>query len=406
MSALDDGLDQVFGTVEPPTVIPAHERPIAQTSNAGTIGNSWSPRGTSYAHPYEDASSARPSDDPPPLARFKLLSSVDLRGLSIHEWALTRVLPLVGLAAIFGPSGSGKSFIGLDLLAALAEGRDWFGHRVKKALRCIYVQLEGQSGACTRVSAWEAEHGSPFPESVRFVLDPFRLTEQQNVLSLAAHIEAAGGADVIMIDTLNRAAPEVDENSSRDMGKVLEGCKELQDMTGSLVILVHHSGKDSTKGMRGHSSLFAALDAVIEVSRTDDRREWSVAKSKDGEDGEVHPFRLEVVEVGQDEDGEPITSCVVRSDDSTTPRRPKLPKTGNQRIVYDALGPLFKESHTFGKAGAPAVRPCINLDEAILIVRDRLTVEPKRRTERAREAITGLVARGVVGCNEDWIWLI
>lgn len=99
---------------------------------------------------------------------------------------------------------------------------------------------------------------------------------------LAAAIEDAGGADVVMIDTLNRAAPDMDENSSRDMGMALEGCKQLQALTGGLVALVAHTGKDVTKGLRGHSSLFAALDAAIEVSRDDTQRQWKSGKVKDG----------------------------------------------------------------------------------------------------------------------------
>ena len=180
----------------------------------------------------------------------------------------------------------------------------------------------------------------------------------------------------------------------------------MQGLTNGLILLIHHTGKDAAKGPRGHSSLFAALDAAIEVSRVADRREWKVAKSKDGEDGEVHSFRLSIRDLGEDEDGEPITSCAVeRVEAEAHEPRIKLPKAGSQRIVYDALGPLLRVSNVFGKAGAPAVRPCITLDDAVVSVKDRLTVEPKRRTERAKEALTGLVASGVLGCNLGWIWL-
>jgi len=193
------------------------------------------------------------------------------------------------------------------------------------------------------------------------------------------------------------------------MGRILEAAKALADATGGLVVLVHHSGKDLTKGMRGHSSMFAAMDGAIEVSRDGDRREWRSAKSKDGEDGCAYPFRLRRIDVGTDGDGEPITSCVVDTDlqpgELELPR-PKLPKGGNQKIVYDGLGPLFRASTVRGKAGAPATRPCITLDEAIAGTRDRLAVEQKRRTERAQQAITGLIASGVLGSNEGWLWLI
>lgn len=339
---------------------------------------------------------------------YSLLTAAMLRAMPRMTWLISGVLPVHGCIVIYGASGSGKTFLWLDMVAALGDGSEWFGHKVRKSCRVVVVVLEGEAGIAGRVEAWEQVHGRGFPESVRFIFQPFALTDGADVLALAGAIDAEGGADVILVDTLNRAAPGSDENSSRDMGLILEGTKDLQALTGALVALVHHVGKDATKGMRGHSSLFAALDAAIEVSRTDARREWSIAKNKDGSDGEVHPFRLDVVDLGEDEDGEPITSCVVRTDVDGTASAPRLrlPKGGNQRIVYDALGPLLRESSAFGRAGAPAIRPCIELEAAILTVRERLTVEPNRRTERAREAIKGLVSRGVVGCNEGWLWLI
>lgn len=342
------------------------------------------------------------------LRAFKLLTAVDLGALPQQSWLIRGLLPKAAAGAVFGPSGAAKTFAVLSMAATGAEGGYCFGYRSKGNQRWLYVALEGQSAFQKRVQAWERFNERPFPDGVRFLFEPFKLTERGDVLGLAASIDAAGGADVIVIDTLNRAAPEADENSSVDMGRILEAMKELHATTGALVLIVHHSGKNVLSGMRGHSSLFAALDVVIEVTRTDDRRELRIAKLKDDEDGAVHPFRLHVVDLGEDEEGEPITSCVVVTDDEPTPdvSRVKLPKGGNQKIVLDALRPLFRESHAFGKGGAPAVRPCLEVEDAVARTAGRLTVEPKRRKERAQQAITGLVASGVLGSGEGWIWLV
>jgi hypothetical protein len=381
-------LDSVLGTLDPPPVIQAsYRRKRAPT-------------------PVQMAAAeiAPPLDPPPP--RFVLLSALDVRLRKPMSWALLNVLPDRGLVCVYGPSGSGKSFLTADLAARLSEVGEWFGHRIKKACRVVYVVLEGAGGMSNRIHAWEEFHQRAYPPGVRFVFDAFRISDPASVIALAAEIDACGGADVVIIDTLNRAAPEMDENSSRDMGLALEGCKQLEAMTGGVIVLVHHTGKDSTKGMRGHSSLIAALDGAIEVNRTTDGREWSVAKSKDGADGTVHRFLLEVVNLGSDEDGEPITSCAVRPNHADAPRARPMPGGGNQRIVYQAIEPLLRDSRDFGKAGAPALRPCIGLEDTILNVRDRLTCESDRRGERAREAIKGLVSRGVLGCNGGWLWLI
>lgn len=254
--------------------------------------------------------------------RFKLLTADDLRALPPLAWRVSGVLPATGLAAVYGPSGSGKSFLTIDMAAAIAEGREWFGHRVKAA-PVVYAALEGEAGIRGRVLAWELANERALPDGLRPMLQPFRITSADDVVGLAEQVNALGPGAVVVIDTLNRAAPEADENASKDMGQILEGAKALQRLTGGLVLLVHHTGKNAEAGMRGHSSLIAALDASIEVRREGEQRTWRVAKAKDGEDGAVNAFSLEVVEIETDEFGEPTTSCVVlpcESDSSGGPR--------------------------------------------------------------------------------------
>lgn len=253
------------------------------------------------------------------IPRFKLLSADDLRGMPPLRWLVSGVLPAEGLVALYGPSGSGKSFLAIDLAIAITEGDHWFGCRIQPA-RILYICLEGEAGLSRRMQAWEVHHGRKVPDPVRLMIQPFNLTDLTSVHELATPIPKG---TVIFIDTLNRAAPTADENSSKDMGQILEAAKLLQSLIQGLVVLVHHTGKDSTRGLRGHSSLFAACDAVIEVLRGEDYREWKVSKSKDGADGGSHGFALEVIELGMDEFGDAITSCVVVPDHDDLPPREK-----------------------------------------------------------------------------------
>lgn len=340
-----------------------------------------------------------------PAQRFRLLGSADLHALPPLAWCVRGVLPAHGLASVYGPSGSGKSFLVLDAAAAIADGAEWFGYRVKPA-PVVYCALEGEAGFRVRVAAWEQAKGRRLPAGLRLVLQSFKLTDPQDVADLAAAVLTAGAGAVVILDTLNRATPEADENASADMGRILEAAKALQRLTGGLVLVVHHTGKDATRGLRGHSSLFAALDAAVEVTREGDRREWKVAKAKDGQDGAGHPFRLEVVDLGEDDEGETVTSCVIAPDESPQDvTRSRLPKGGNQKVVLDALGELLRKSATFGRAGAPPVRPCVQLESAVEAIAPRLTCEPKRQKERVRQALTGLTASGVVTCREGWLWM-
>jgi hypothetical protein len=346
------------------------------------------------------------TEPPKPEPRYKLLSAADLRNLPPLAWRVRGVLPAVGLAALYGPSASGKSFLAFDMAAAIAEGQRWFDCRVEAA-PVVYAALEGEAGFKLRAQAWEASRGRALPDGLRMMLQPFKLTDGQDVLDLAAVVPAGA---VVVVDTLNRAAPTADENSSRDMGEILEAAKTLQNLTRGLVLLVHHTGKNAAAGLRGHSSLFAAMDAAIEVSREGDRREWKVAKSKDGIDGESCPFKLAVEVLGTEPTGEAITSCVVVRDTAVEDvRAVKLPQGGNQRVILDALRDLLQKAGPFNTPGAPAScppgRPAVELEVVLPRLAERLTVAPDRKTERARDGITGLVSRGVVGCDKGWIWL-
>lgn len=341
------------------------------------------------------------TEPPQPEPRYTLLGADDLRNLPALAWRVRGVLPAVGLAGLYGPSASGKSFLALDMAAAIAEGRRWFDSRVEAA-PVVYAALEGEGGFKLRVAAWEAYAGRPLPDGLHMVLQSFKLTEPHDVQDLAAVVPAGA---VVFLDTLNRAAPTADENSSKDMGEILSAAKLLQSLINGLVVLVHHTGKDATKGLRGHSSLFAALDAAVEVSRNGEHREWKVAKSKDGQDGDAQPFKLQIETLGTDDYGDAVTSCVVVRDNTAQDvRAVKLPQGGNQRLVLDALRPMFKDGTT-GKPVAPPLARCIELEAAVIAGAGRLTCQTDRRASRTREAITGLVSRGVMGLNEGWLWL-
>lgn len=346
------------------------------------------------------------SDGGPAPSRFHLLGADDLRGLPELEWAVRHVLPAVGVATIYGPSGSGKSFLALDLARCLAEAGTFFGHGVSRQHRVVVIALEGEVGVRRRVQAIEKATGRPFTKNVRFIFDAVNLLEGGDLVELHAAIAADGGADTVVIDTLNRAMPGADENSARDASCVIAALGWLQSALACLVIALHHCGKDESRGMRGHSSMHAAMDAVISVNRVAGLREWTLVKSKDDIEGASHAFTLESVELGQDAMGDPITSAVVCSVDTPVDRAPRPPSGGNQRIIYMALGDLFRDSKVLGKPGAPPTRPCLQLDQAIEATKVRLAVEPKRQAERARLAINNMVATGVLGCSDGWIWLI
>lgn len=341
--------------------------------------------------------------------RFKLHTSKDFPYLPPIRWRIRDVLPTTGLACLFGQSGTGKSFLLIDMMAAIATGEPWFGHKTTPC-KILCIVLEGKEGFRQRVVAWEKHNGRPYPSTVSFMFDAFGLTLDQDVGDLEATIALAEGFDMIFIDTLNRAAPNADENSSQHMGQVLTASAQLQAATNGLVLLVHHAGKTQGRGPRGHSSLNAAMDTTIEVTRDGKNRMWRQLKAKDGEDGQVYPFELEDVELdaAADDDDGPSRSCVVTPTEATPGMglEVRQPKGGNQRIVFDALNALMEASTDKGKAGAPADAPCVEFEKAVNLIKDQLQTEPKRQAERTKDAIKQFVTYGWFKLEDGWLWTV
>ena len=264
------------------------------------------------------------------IPSFRLFTRQDIMNLPSIDWKVQGVFPESGFACIYGVSGGGKSFLAMDMALSMAEGRRWFGLRTKKAA-VTYIVAEGQGGLKGRVIAWEEENKRELPGNVQFVLDDFYIGA--DVERLAKSIPTGS---LIVIDTMNAVSAGLAENDVVDMGIIISNCKQLQKLTSGLVCLIHHCGKDAAKGLRGHTSLIAALDAAIEVDRRGNSRVWKVVKNKDGQDGQAYKFTLNIRVVGKDAYGDDVTSCSVFA--SEEPARQEVkPLTPAQRYGLESL---------------------------------------------------------------------
>ena len=85
----------------------------------------------------------------------------------------------------------------------------------------------------------------------------------------------------------------------------------LIDHYDCCVVVIHHCGHEGNRP-RGHSSLLGAVDALIAVKCNDDKViSTLVQEMKDGPDGAETCSRLRSIEIGVDEDGDAITTCVI-----------------------------------------------------------------------------------------------
>jgi RecA-family ATPase len=265
-------------------------------------------------------------------------------------WIIKGVLPQAEVGILYGQSGSGKTFFVLDLAATVARGADWRGRKVSEC-RVVYVAAEAREGVKKRMDAYD-QHVCP--DGAR----PDIIASAPNLLSSDTQqlADAIGQAGLIILDTM-AASHSGDENSAKDMGLFLAACKDLSLATGAMVLAVHHTGKEDSKGMRGSSALFAGADFVMEVFKNDKEHGAVLSKSRDDATGSSFSFVLKRVVVGHDDEGDEVTTCVVepiKKDVEKTGKRPsKLANLNDSRydLSREVLAVIEDELHksTTGK---------------------------------------------------------
>lgn len=229
------------------------------------------------------------------------------------EWHIKHVIPKRGLVVVYGAPGSSKSFFALDMVAHVARGIEWRGHRVRQS-SVAYIAAEGVAGFGNRLAAYSRHHEVGMDEVPLFVRGGSFLLKTQT-LEVIEEINALGGVGIVVIDTLAAVTPGANENTSEDMGLAIQSAQLIIEATGATVILIHHTNKGGD--MRGWSGLLGAVDNQIRIERKDGLRTAHIEKQKEGEDGKAYGYNLKVVELYTDDDGDAVTSCAVEPSEDT-----------------------------------------------------------------------------------------
>jgi len=137
------------------------------------------------------------------------------------------------------------------------------------------------------------------------ILDALRVRELLTVIEALPQKPA-----LIIIDTLNRNFGDGDENTTKDMTRFVDHLAFLQHHTKACMMVVHHTGKGDSELARGNSSLRAAMDTEMLVRPLASNIELVCTKQKDAAPFKPSVFNLSVINLGEDDDGEAIESCV------------------------------------------------------------------------------------------------
>lgn len=322
-------------------------------------------------------------------------------------------------SVIYGESNCGKTFFMLDLAMHVALGKPWRGKAVEQG-GVIYAALEGGHGTKNRIVAFKKHY--EIENKIPLAVIPSNLNFLDAAGDIDALIQAIDGAKsrlgnvrLIVIDTLARAISGGDENSSQDMGQLIINADILREITGAHISFIHHSGKDAAKGARGHSSLRAAVDTEIEISRPDTESPSTIkiVKQREMEMLDDMAFSLKSIGLGVNKRLKEVTSCVVIPADVVEKKR-EVRLSPVQQFIYDCLITAITEvgrTRTLDRDMPPVMS--VTYDELREVMERRgfkemMATENKTTAEQVKSATQtarlALKKHGKINFDGGYIW--
>lgn len=318
----------------------------------------------------------------------------------------------------YGESGSGKTFDALHRDLCIASGKPYFGRSTQRGL-VVYLAAEGGSSTTNRVVAYRREL---FTEA-NFVLVPYSmdlLNPDGDVEGLIQHIkqlEKIVGLSCIKVtqDTLARAIPGGNENAGQDMGQLVANVDRVRHEIGCAFELVHHAGKDSARGARGHSSLKAATDTELEVVCANGIHIVRVTKQRDFAIGDEFAFTLRQVEIGTDQNGDAVTTCVPETAECVMQDSHRL--TEQKRLAIQTLkealrsygvvppNDVLKEPTNRLKAGS-VVCPVSQWHQIFIARKSDGRTKPDSAKRAFRRHKEDLQTKGIIKSYGEWVWFL
>ena len=249
----------------------------------------------------------------------------------IATWLVKHILPAKGHGLLSGQWGMAKTFVAIDLAAAVATGQPFLQHIIKRQSGVLFIAAEGANQVRLRFDAvWKEKCGdgkerAPFCwyETAPLLLHK---SSVEKLVAMARQAEAMLMQDhglplgLIIVDTLVACAGyrRSGEENDNAVGQVLMNVlKAVAEEIGCFVLGVDHFGKDMEAGTRGAASKEGSADSVLvclghrELSGAIANARLAVRKNRGGPQGQEHPFALRLVDMGMDEDGDPETTMVV-----------------------------------------------------------------------------------------------
>jgi hypothetical protein len=315
-------------------------------------------------------------------------------------------------SSVFAHPKKMKSTIITDAGVHLAAGKaDWRGHRIPEAKGVVYFAFERHIQVRQALMAYAIRDGLeniPFVIVPRLVnmLDPECVELIKNAID---RVQQRYGIEVALsvFDTWNKgiAAGGGSEDKAEHQNAAAANLRRLIEQLPALHCLtIGHAGKDVSKGERGSNATEGDRDTGFAVKGENGTHALEVAYANALPEGEViTTFEGELIEIGKNEDGEPVNSFIV-SRQPVAMHAAKATKTltDKEQLVLEALtGALKAKGQLGGEIGGRSVTLHEWMENCIRL--GSVGQNPWRDLQRRQE---GLLAKGRIFVLDDRVRLM
>lgn len=205
--------------------------------------------------------------DKPSESRFRFLTEAQQDAQPDPTWLVDGLYQNSGVAAVYGPWGTMKTFWALDLAVSVASGARFLGHyQVHGGQRPVLFFAGEGSLALGKRRRPALKRAREIDQDIPFYLceNVPRVTSADDVRQMAEAITALGvRPGLVVFDTYARMLTGVNENDAGPAGEAVALLEAIaQQYRPCLVLAIAHAGKDEARGMRGSSAAPAGFDVL------------------------------------------------------------------------------------------------------------------------------------------------
>ena len=261
------------------------------------------------------------------------------------EWVVDGLIPKDEPSIIYGKGEQFKSAVVLNICMNVQEGLPVAGLKTQQ-MRVLWLALEGHRDIAPRIVAHQYHYGeSELTQIWAITKTSFTFGDKEDEAHLYEAIKSVK-AELVVIDTLSYAV-DGDISTGNTPGIVTRQMRKMCDDLGISLIVIAHSGKDITRGIKGASEFFNNMPCVILINNGS----LELKKMRSSQSGKTLKFSTRIIDTDLGEsfciewDKNSRLDVILDSFDKLSNGSSEVTKKELSNKVYERYPGKSKDSH-------------------------------------------------------------